>query len=475
MRNRIFIGLALSTAGWLWASPALPCGGGFGMGLQVGSTQNIVVAYKAGVETYQFSPYFCGQSAQFGFVLPVPQSLSATPTLGATAVVGDLQIIAAPTIQYVCPGDGGDASVGHGGSAPSGADAGNSRSVQVIDKGQVGIFDYSVIKADTASAFTDWLNANHYPYTSESSAQFTYYVSEGWYFVAFKVTADSQDPPSGTQLCGNLGPIQLAFPASVPVIPARIAAASSGGGDAGTAGSSSYTNYLDWTVFYVGPKEVSLSMGDAGAYVPTASLLFSGQVSADEVAAHPAGGIVAAGDWFTELSVIFEPALLASDLTFQPNSTNVAYRQVVYGYSSAACSEPVGSEPVGSEPVGSEPVGSEPVGSEPVGSEPVGSEPVGSEPVGSEPVGAEGVAWIPAEAGISEIDASVASYDASNPLPRVDANATQSAEAPAQASGSSCSLSPAGASSSPGLPLGLGAMLGMVVISARRRGRSRVQ
>ena len=427
MKNRTLLGIALAIMGWLWASPVLPCGGGFGMGLRVSAAQDIVVSYKAGVETYQFSPQFCGQSAKFGFVLPVPQALSSTPTLGAATTVSDLQGIAAPTLQYVCPLNGAGNYGGSSGGAASGVDSGSGPIVQVIEKGQVGIFDYSVIKADTPSAFTDWLNANQYPYSSESSAQFAYYVSAGWYFVAFKVTADSENPPSGTQLCGNLGPIKLAFPASTAVIPARIAAATSAGDDAGAYASSgssnSYLNdtYLSWTIYYIGTHEVSLFQGDAGANVP-ATVQFSGQVSADEITAYPAGGVAAAGDWFTELNVVFDPAQLTSDLTFQSNPTDVAYRPVVWEYSYAACSESLGSEPVE-----------------------------------------------PAEAGAPAVDASLASYDGSY---WVYLPPEQSDESAASVSGSSCSLSPTGASSSPGLPLGLGAMLGVVVISARRRGRS---
>ncbi len=211
MRSQFVVALSLSTAAILWAPAALPCGGGFGTGLQIGTSQNIIVSYKGGIETYFFSPHFCGLSAQFGYILPV----LAGPDRDSHARID--------RGSHRCPDLGGPRDGAHvffssdagpsgsGYAADGGGDSGGP-TVQVIDKGQVGIFDYSVIKADTVASFTDWLDADQYPYTVASAAPLAYYVSEGWYFVAFKVTADSQNPPSGQELCGDLGPIELAFP-----------------------------------------------------------------------------------------------------------------------------------------------------------------------------------------------------------------------------------------------------------------------
>jgi hypothetical protein len=112
VRSPVVLGLTLSAAGLLWAPSALPCGGGFGEGLQINPVQNIVVSYKAGIETYFFSPSFCGQSAQFGYILPVPQKPSVPPSLGTSTTVSDLQALAAPTVQIICGVTGGGASRG---------------------------------------------------------------------------------------------------------------------------------------------------------------------------------------------------------------------------------------------------------------------------------------------------------------------------------------------------------------------------
>jgi hypothetical protein len=360
MHSHHAFGLALSTATLLWAASAFPCGGGFGEGLQIGDTQNIVVSYKGGVETYFFSPYFCGQSAQFGYILPIPQAPTATgtPTLGVSSTVSDLQTLAAPTIEYTCTVsvDGGAPDAGSDASGYGGSGSG----LQVIDKGQVGIFDFAVIKADTVSAFTDWLDANQYPYTAESSTIFASYVTAGWYFVAFKVTADSQDPAAGYQLCGNLGPLQLSFPADQAVVPALIAGASAGSSDAGVFYDTYETHA--WDVFFLAPHEMSFTAQMEVSVVED----FSGTLTAGDVATSPAGGLAAAGDRLTELSVEFVPAGLTTDLYFQAAAADVDFRKVLREYSWSMCSEPTGAEPVGAEPVGAEPVGAEPVGTEPV-------------------------------------------------------------------------------------------------------------
>jgi hypothetical protein len=63
-------------AGLLAASPAFPCGGGFGPNIQVNPQQDIIVVWKDDVETYVFQPIFCGTATNFGLILPVPAQLT---------------------------------------------------------------------------------------------------------------------------------------------------------------------------------------------------------------------------------------------------------------------------------------------------------------------------------------------------------------------------------------------------------------
>jgi hypothetical protein len=50
-------------------------------GISANPQQDIIVAYKNGVETYVFQPTFCGTASNFGLILPVPSNLTASPAL----------------------------------------------------------------------------------------------------------------------------------------------------------------------------------------------------------------------------------------------------------------------------------------------------------------------------------------------------------------------------------------------------------
>lgn len=303
-----------------WSSPALPCGGAFGQGMTIGKDQTIVVALDAGIETYIFQPRFCGQVADFGLILPVPASLSSQPALANAALYTELETVTAPRreTRKICRGS---KSTGGG---PTDAGAGNwsDAGVAVVEQGHVGIFDWSLLKAESAESFTAWLDANSYPHATEADAQFAHYVNQGWYFVAFKVTAASSAPSTGQTICGDFGPIQLSFPATTPVVPTRIAAVSSG--------ASANT----WRVYTVAGDQMTA----AGAeYYGTTR--FSGVLDADTLAKyHALATLVAAGKRLTKLDINFYPKNLAgADLMLQATAA-ADYRDVVYDYVYEDCS-----------------------------------------------------------------------------------------------------------------------------------------
>ncbi len=202
---------------------ALACGGFYAQGVQVSSDQKIVVTHRAGVETYTFRPHFCGTAKDFGVILPIPSTLSSPPALAENALFEQLDRHTEPAVVEACEQSG----IGCGAAAKGGAglgdgfDAGNP--VNVVDRGRVGIFDYVLLQATTAAAFTDWLDANGFPRGPAGVDPYSSYVAKGWYFVAFKVTADANAPAAGQKLCGDLGPITLSFASARPVVPARIA------------------------------------------------------------------------------------------------------------------------------------------------------------------------------------------------------------------------------------------------------------
>jgi MYXO-CTERM domain-containing protein len=321
---RLALAVVLGSLALLLASPALPCGAPFGPGMQT-PTMNILVRYKAGVETYVFQPHFCGQASQFGLILPLPGPLSENPALADATLFKELADISAPIVTQRNECSGGRGLAGGGdGNGPDGGSYGAT----VIDRGQVGIFDWVLVKADTAASFTDWLDANGFPHQAIADPLFVHYVSKAWYFVAFKVNA-GEAPPAGTDLCGDLGPIQLSFNASAPTVPTRIAAAA---GD----------YYTNWAVYGLAAGQLAAASG--AGYDTKVS--FSGLLSTGTLASAPGTAKLAtAGDRLVKIDIGFRTTV-SDDLTLT-EGVGVDFRdtvvQTVYFDCNSCAVGPVGA------------------------------------------------------------------------------------------------------------------------------------
>jgi hypothetical protein len=319
----IFVRLSIITAALLVLAPRATraCGGGFGHGLNIDPAQKILVVHKAGVETYVFRPHFCGLAAEFGLILPVPEKFAQAPLLADAKLFDELEAHSAPKIvtQTLCapptPGGGRDAgSRGYG-------DGGSNQGVNVVDRGKVGIFDWALLKADSSAAFTDWLDAAKFPYDKKAVDHFAYYVTKGWHFVAFKVTADTKAPPSGYQLCGDLGPIQLTFPSKEAIVPTRIAAAASG----------SY--HFGWRLFTIAAKQLRVTMGPGSD-----QLRFSGSLEAADLAKYPElAKLAAPGDRLTKIDSEFWSSSIAEDIVLREDPAQADFRQTIIQYVHIKC------------------------------------------------------------------------------------------------------------------------------------------
>lgn len=310
---RSLIPFIVICAGGLAAPAALACGGGFGEDLVIEPDQKIAVVFRDGEETYLFNPRFCGKASEFGLILPVPAPLSGEPQLADAQIFDDLTTFTAPTIVYedACYPSGGS-GLGCGSRGVYGGDDGDGRGLDVIDAGQVGIFDWTLLHATSPAAFTDWLDASGYPYAPAAALHFSYYVNVDWYFVAFRVSADDAEPTEGYELCGDFGPIGLRFPAASPVIPARITATD-------TLGSSN----KKWTVFAIAERQLRLVASSEF----WDRLTFSGAVSQTDLATHARLADVAlAGERITAIHVEFDSSDLENDILLEENPTQLDFR-----------------------------------------------------------------------------------------------------------------------------------------------------
>lgn len=308
------LALAASFAALLAARAALPCGAPFGTGINVNPQQDIIVAYKGGVETYVFQPTFCGTASNFGLILPVPSTLTTFPELSNQQAFTTVDSLSQPTYVTVtsCTGGTGGGR-GTGGLSSSPVDAGTT----VVSSGRVGFLDWAQLKADTVASFTDWLTFNGYPYSTTASSVFTYYVEKGWYFVAFKINQRATPDGGSGLVCSALGPVKLSFPSAVPVVPSRMASASTP--------PTSYGSGFSWRIFGITPGDQQLAF--SGGANSNRVLGYSGALAAAD--ASSLAGLATAGDRLTKLTLTFSYASTDPDVGLSLASA-VDYRETRY-------------------------------------------------------------------------------------------------------------------------------------------------
>jgi Uncharacterized protein conserved in bacteria (DUF2330) len=319
MKRRIAYASALVTL--LTSAAAFPCGMSFGNNVTIDPHQDIVVAWKDGVETYAFQPTFCGTATDFGLILPVPAQLSQSPATTDPNAFTTAATLSEPNKHQVTE----QSSIG---CATAGSESRNGGlaaddSPAVVASGRVGFLDWVQLKASTESSFTDWLTANGYAYSDAASSVFSYYVTKGWYFLAFRI---SQDAVSGNgTVCRSLGPVVLSFPAAGPVVPSRMAAADS---------TSAYSR-VTWRIFGITHGDVQLTFPAANSYDQV--LWYSGAIKDADVAS--LGGLAQSGDRLTRLTYSFYKGSATADvdLTLTPAQDYRGTEDVVV-YDDSACS-----------------------------------------------------------------------------------------------------------------------------------------
>ena len=318
MKRRIAYASAIATL--LTSAAAFPCGMSFGNNVTIDPHQDIIVGWKDGVETYAFQPTFCGTATDFGLILPVPSKLSQIPTTTDQKAFTTAATLSEPNKHEVTE----QSSIGCGGSeSRNGAPGGADDSPAVVASGRVGFLDWVQLKATTESSFTDWLTANGYTYSTAASSVFSYYVTKGWYFLAFHI---SQDAVSGNgTVCRALGPVVLSFPTPDPVVPSRMAAADS---------TSSYSR-VTWRIFGITHGDVQLTFPAANSYDQV--LWYSGAIKDADVASF--GGLAQSGDRLTRLTYSFYKSSATEDvaLTLAPAQDYRGTEDVVV-HDDSACS-----------------------------------------------------------------------------------------------------------------------------------------
>ncbi len=106
------------------------------------------------------------------------------------------------------------------GSAMRGAGGGG---VEVLQSGQVGIYDTKVIRSDSSAALIAWLNENGFEFTPSDAPVVESYIKQGWCFVVAKVRP-GEDMEFHSGEGGLVDPLILRFKSENAVYPLALTA-----------------------------------------------------------------------------------------------------------------------------------------------------------------------------------------------------------------------------------------------------------
>jgi len=181
--------------------------------------------------------------------------------------------------------------------------------VEILQSGQVGIFDTRVITSDRPSALVAWLNEHGFQYSESDEPVLQDYLDRGWCFTVAKVRA-GEDPSTQQAGDGLIDPLIFRFPAEAPVYPLALTA---------TIGSKTEVLlYLFSDRKFVADKRIPLHF--AGTIRHRESLLsetFGFRPEEREL------------DYLCKFKATLTPRQMETDLVFQPASNNEPYRKTV--------------------------------------------------------------------------------------------------------------------------------------------------
>jgi hypothetical protein len=85
-----------------------------------------------------------------------------------------------------------------------------------LEEGNVGPYDYAIIRNESAGEMIAWLRENGYRITPEMEPLIAVYVEEGMYFLAMKLSQEAE--------VGDIQPVVMTYESTHPMIPIRLTA-----------------------------------------------------------------------------------------------------------------------------------------------------------------------------------------------------------------------------------------------------------
>lgn len=244
----------------------------------VNADQSVLMIWDAAAGTQHFirQATFKSRGDDFGFIVPSP----SRPELAEAdpAAFAQLAKITAPeVIRRPAPrrqGGGCNLACDAGpksapGSAPPAA------AVRVLDQKVVAGYQATVLEADTAAAFTDWLKANDFAYSPEVAAWAEPYIDEKWKFTALKVAPVDAKPAGADPVAGRVTAkaLRMTFATKTPLFPYREP-------DPTAQAKSLATNSRLLRVYFVAEARYAGSLGATAPW--SGRTAWAGPVTADD-------------------------------------------------------------------------------------------------------------------------------------------------------------------------------------------------
>jgi len=271
------------------------------------SAEYAVLSWDGEVERVVLSMEALTQSADAALLIPTPSPAEAA--LAETTVFGELEEVIKPeeVVTYEWwPGLGlgsGDGAGGASEGAPPGA-------VSVVDTQQLGDLEVTVLSASDANQLADWLDAHNYVMRDGLADALMPYVSEGWYYIASRLTTGA------ASLSGALQPIDLTFSAQQLIYPMRLSSAATS------------SQFVRTYVF----SDHRMQRTDETAAAGVLDVRFAGEVPVAALTSDALVSIAAERPYLTVLDQFFEePSVeIVSDFTFGQAPSDEPYRERVY-------------------------------------------------------------------------------------------------------------------------------------------------
>jgi hypothetical protein len=216
------IALLVGVVGLALPSLAHACGGFF-CNLQnpiEQAAERVLYITGGGKVTAHIQIRYDGPSAQFSWVLPLPNA--TTPTIGSDAIFTTLEATTAP--RYYLQQEYGDEKC-HFNQCMYMADAGGRRvpgttndhgssGVTVLLQEAVGPYDSVVIKGKSGAEIKKWLDDNKYGQPKGAEVLLDAYAKQDYVFLALKLQQD--------KTAGDLQPIVITVDETGPCLPIRL-------------------------------------------------------------------------------------------------------------------------------------------------------------------------------------------------------------------------------------------------------------